>query len=311
MKIMSGQWRKKIMTVCAAATAAVMVMGYSLPVQAADSYKVSFKVGSRGSFRSDVSGVSESRTSVTRNYQYKEVIGEEELGSIGTGIEVEAGYYFTGWSPKVEPVTRKANYVAQYARIIHEAVYRVNYVDTYGNAVATQKVAATELGQSVTEQAPSISGYTVDVQTQTAQVSKANGTEITFTYTQEANVVTETETVIVPGETTVTTVTEPGTTGQPGATTGGAAGTGTAEGTPATPETEGPDTVVDEDEEVPLAEPDAEEEQEGETVRSEDEDVPLANEDVSSGKVMTYVIAIGMLIVAAATATYVYKKRKN
>ncbi|MGL4284379.1 MAG: InlB B-repeat-containing protein [Eubacterium aggregans] len=99
------------------------------PIQAADAnkeYAISFSGGEGTIQVADTGAVDES-------YTVKVPYAETVDLSIITAIP-PTGYYFTGWSPEVETtVTQKANYVAQYARIINEGVYRVRYMDNYGN----------------------------------------------------------------------------------------------------------------------------------------------------------------------------------
>lgn len=167
----------------------------STHVFAADkNYDISFRAGSHGTINGTES------TTVSIGYQ-------EPITLSGIIVSPESGYYFTGWSPTlVSPVTEQATYVAQYARIIDQAVYSVNYIDNYGNEMATQRVAVTNYGISVTEYAQEIEGYAVDVVSQTVAVQKT-GTEITFTYTSETepDIINQIQTITIPGGTTVTT----------------------------------------------------------------------------------------------------------
>ena len=93
-------------------------------------------------------------------------------------LHANPGYYFTDWNKNVETtVTQKATYVAQYAKIIEEASYRVRYLDTYGNELATQKVVAASKGGTVVEYARPIDGYIPDAEGKTTTIA-AEGTEI-------------------------------------------------------------------------------------------------------------------------------------
>jgi len=167
----------------------------AIPVfSAGKSYDITFRAGSHGTINGAES------TTLAIGYQ-------EPISFSGIIVSPESGYYFTGWSPTlVSPVIEKATYVAQYARIIDQAVYRVNYVDNFGNEMATQRVAVTNYGISVTEYAQEIDGYAVDVVSQTVSVQKT-GTEITFTYTSqtEPDIINQIQTITIPGGTTVTT----------------------------------------------------------------------------------------------------------
>lgn len=305
MDMKNSRFRKRIMTLLTVFAVAAAALGPVTPLKAADKeYKVSFKAGSKGT----INGAS----SFDITAGYKTSIN---LDTYETLVDPEDGYYFTGWSPDVDgnvEITKKTTFVAQYARIIDKAVYRVNYIDTYGNAVATQKVVTSNGGAKISEQALEITDYAVDAAVKTATVNKDGSTEITFVYTStvEPNVVVETETVVLPGGTTITVV-GGGQTAAPVGTAGGAAG-GTT--TPVTDQTTTPGgqedqtTVQNPDEEVPLANQNADDNKN--TKKSEDEEVPLANEEVSSNT-WIYGVAGAVLLIAIAAVIYVYTKRKK
>lgn len=184
-------------------------------------YKISFKVGSKGVY-SD--GATSKNIKVEANSNLS--IAPDTLVA---ELEIEEGYYFNGWNYTVqqENITKSANYVAQYKRIVDEAVYEVSYVDTQGNQLATPKVVTSNVGIVVAENAINIEGYAVDQLTKTATVEK-EGTKIVFTYVSTVGGNIET---IVQNDVVVVAGTG-GTTGLPGAgadgTTGGT--TDTAEG---------------------------------------------------------------------------------
>lgn len=310
---------RKIMKKCSAfLVAAAMVFTNIVPVYAAEgSYKISFKAGAKGIF-------ADGETNHTVYREYEADISNDVAAAtnqIQKSIE-NSGYYFTGWSPEIsEKVERRATYVAQYARIIDEAVYSINYVDTYGNAVATQKVISADLNAAVTAYAETVEGYTVDAVSKSATIDKKNGTEITFVYTIVPNRVTETETVVIPPEPAPETP-QPETPASPA---------------PAqTPEAQQPGTVTVEDEEVPLADgtldedgnaqelQDIEDEEvplanenlsENEDAQElqdiEDEEVPLANNDISSNSKWLYAGPAIALALAAAVGILVYMKRRQ
>lgn len=301
MKIMNSRLKKIIMTKLAVFAIAAMSIGNVTPIQAADMYKVSFKAGAKGSFNGT--------SSIDVNVPYK---GGIDVDLYESFVDADTGYYFIGWSPDAKgevEVTKKTIFVAQYAKVIDEAVYRVNYVDTYGNAVATQKVVTTNDGARVSETALPIADYAVDATVKTAVVNKNGTTDITFIYTStlDPNVIIDTESIVLPGGTTITVVA-----GGTDATVAGGTVADTAEAAGETPEpaVEEPagETVENPDEEVPLDNPDASDDDE--VVKSEDEEVPLANQDASSNT-WVYGVAGVILLIAMTGAIYAYARRKK
>lgn len=192
--------------------ALMMIVGVATPVNAAKEYKISFKAGSKGVYADGSTSVNE------------KVEAGSDLNiapdTLVASLNIEAGYYFNGWNYTVKQtgIEKSANYVAQYKRIVDEAVYQVRYVDNFGNELATQKVATSNVGIVVAENAINIEGYAVDQLTKTATVEK-EGTQIVFNYISTATGGVETiiqnDVVVVAG----------------GAGTGGGTGTGTADGT--------------------------------------------------------------------------------
>lgn len=299
------QIRKKIklgMAVCAAA----VMMCSVIPVSAASGeYDVIFRAGSKGGFKDS------GETSVTWTKPYGEAVGTLPE------MEAEAGYYQTGWSPELTEdtvVTKRQVYVAQYARITDAVDYRVNYVDTEGMPIATQKVTTTQKGAEVTEKALAIDGYTPDVPAQTVAVEK-KGTDITFTYTAADNTVTETETEtqtdVIPGTTTTTGgAAAAGTAGTTG-TTGTAGGAGTAGGTAGAAGAAGQGTTTINDENVPLAQNPAGDDSE-DTENLEDEEVPKADKDLQKTNPLVYAgIAAAIAVLAGAVILIIRKKKMN
>lgn len=305
MDMKNSRFRKRIMTLLTVFAVAAVSLGPVTPLKAADKeYKVSFKAGSKGT----IDGASS--YDITAGYK-----ATVNLDTYEPLVQPKEGYYFTGWSPDASgnvEITKKTTFVAQYARIIDKAVYRVNYVDTYGNAVATQKVVTTNDGARISETALEITDYAVDAAVKTATANKDGSTEITFIYTStvEPNVVVETETVVLPGGTTITVVGGGQTVAPAGTTGGGAAGTTTPAAGQTTPPAgqEGQTTVQNPDQEVPLANQNAADS--NNTKKSEDEEVPLANEEVSSNT-WVYGVAGAVLLIAIAAVIYAYTKRKK
>ncbi len=275
------------------------------PVQAADSYQISFKGGSHGT-------ISYNETNEGVSYDI-EVPYQSSLDTSQVRVVPEDGWYCTGWSPEVEsPVTEKATYVAQYKRIIDEAVYRVNYVDTSGNALATQAIRKTNAGVDVTEYAVPVDGYAVDSASKTATVAK-EGTEITFTYqsAQEPSVVDQVENVVIPGGTTIATtggVTAGTTAAGNGANAVTAGGTGTAGNAAAG--NAGTDGAAAAD-----GTTDGTVNQQGQTTTVDDNNVPLANQQVGDQKQMPtwgYIAIIaGAALIAGSLITLLVKRRKK
>lgn len=278
-----------------------MVMGPALPTQAAaKEYQIVFKAGSHGTV--------EGSKSHTVTKAYGETI---DLGSIV--VEPDAGYYPTGWSPDVSgevKVTKKAVYVAQYAKIIDAVSYRVNYVDTYGNPVATQKVAAFNKGATVNERFVPVDGFQVDAEVKSAAVDK-DGTEITFTYTSTAaaDVITETETREVPGDTTVTTVQTPAAGQNANANENQTAQAGTANGTQQENGTAPEEPAAAPEEEIENV-PDDEVPRGNQQIESKDDEVPKANVAVSSPVTKVIIGAVGILALLGIVAA-IYVKRKQ
>ncbi len=264
---------------------------FSGSVFAADTYQISFKGGSHGTI---------SYANVDQGVSYEvDVPYDTNLDTSQIRVNCESGWYCTGWSPEVEnPVTERATYVAQYKRIINEAVYHVHYVDTFGNELATQSVKLTQSGVSVTEYAPEIAGYAVDQPSKTVTVVKPKegekSTEITFVYTStaEPTIVDQIQTVVVPGGTTVTTT---------GGATAGTAANADGALTAGTPGTDA--NAVN---------------QAGETTTVDDNDVPLANQQLPKNNnqqaLPTWFLpmaAIGVLLILGSVIYLIISKKRR
>lgn len=174
----------------------LMVFALMVPAFAAKSYTVSFKAGSKGIY---TDGSTSKNEMVAANGDL--MVSPDTLVA---DLQIEEGYYFNGWNYTVKRtnVSKSASYVAQYKRIVDEAVYRVSYVDNFGNELATQKVVTSNIGIVVAENALNIEGYAVDQLTKTAKVEK-DGTQIVFTYVStasgEVQTITQNEVVVVAG----------------------------------------------------------------------------------------------------------------
>lgn len=265
---------------------ALLLMGIATPasVHAEEGeYKIDFKAGAEGTIAGD--------TSYTQPVTYGDKLDAESVAAM---VQPNAGYYFTDWNKTVETtVTGKATYVAQYAKIIEEASYRVRYLDTYGNELSTQKVVAASKGGTVVEYARPIDGYIPDAEGKSTTIA-AEGTEIDFVYTPADNPAFETQPGVVPVSG------QPGDTGTaatlPGGTTAGG-GTNTPGDNNPGENIEGGDT--------PLAQP------EEETI--DPNQTPLANAAQKVGG-MANLIMIGVgavaLLAILLAAIIVYRKKK-
>lgn len=201
--MMENKINNSLRLICSLLVSLSVMMTLVIPAYAAKEYKISFKSGSKGVYQD---GATSKDQMVMMNHDLP--ISPDTLAA---DLKIEPGYYFNGWNYTVKQtdITKSANYVAQYKRIIDEAVYRVSYVDNYGNELATQKVVTSNVGIVVAENAINIEGYAVDQLTKTATVEK-KGTEITFMYVSTASGEIET---ITQHEVQVVVGTIPGQTG--------------------------------------------------------------------------------------------------
>lgn len=303
MKRRDRSIRNTITAIFSVCVAIAMTFAFTAPAEASDgSYKISFKAGAHAVF-------SDGSTSYDITKGYNDTITDEELEAITGEINngKEEGYYFKEWSPTVNrTVTRRAIYVAQYARIVDEAVYQVNYVNQDGTALATPKVVKTQLGEKVSEAAVSIEGYEPASSVETITIDRANGLEITFIYTGQTNIIDENETVTTPGTVTTTTnETEAAATETAVGTAGATTAAGNAEDAAAQTTPENGETQEAADDGVPLAGGTTDD-----TMTSKDEDVPLAKGALSHTKAF---VAGGIVILLAVTVMVCFyiKRRKK
>lgn len=278
----------RILAVIMTSAMAFVMMGTAVPASAhaeeTKDYTIEFKAGAEGSING------QSSFSVEVPYE-----GTLSLNNVEAVPNDSSKYYFTGWNKEIEyTVTKKATYVAQYAKIISEATYRVRYLDTYGNELVTQKVVPASVGGNVTVDALTIEGYIVDALAKSTTIA-AEGTEIDFVYTPADNPAFETQPGVVPvsgrpGDTGTTAI-------LPGGTTPGGDGTNT-------PVVNNPEENI-EGGETPLAQADEETIDPNET--------PLANAAKQVGG-MANLIMIGVgavaLLAILITAIIVYRKKK-
>lgn len=263
---------------------AFMMMGIALPASAyaeeTKDYNIEFKAGAEGSING--------QSSFSVEVPYEGTLSLNDVEAIPNNSDE---YYFTGWNKEIEyTVTKKATYVAQYAKMISKATYRVRYLDTYGNELATQKVVPASVGGNVTVDALTIEGYIVDALAKSTTIA-AEGTEIDFVYTPADNPAFETRPGVVP------VTGQPGDTGTAATLPGGTTTPGGGGTNPPGENIEGGDT--------PLAQPDEETIDPNET--------PLANAAKQVGG-MANLIMIGVgavaLLAILITAIIVYKKKK-
>lgn len=277
---------RKTAAVFAVCLMALLLMGMTLPATAhaeEGTYNIEFKAGAEGTIAGD--------TSYTQPVTYGDKLDAESVAAM---VQPNAGYYFTDWNKTVETtVTGKATYVAQYAKIIEEASYRVRYLDTYGNELSTQKVVAASKGGTVVEYARPIDGYIPDAEGKSTTIA-AEGTEIDFVYTPADNPAFETQPGVVPVSG------QPGDTGTaatlPGGTTAGG-GTNTPGDNNPGENIEGGDT--------PLAQP------EEETI--DPNQTPLANAAKKVGGMANLImIGVGILaLLGIILAAIIVRKKKK
>ena len=276
---------RKTAAVFAVCLMALLLMGMTLPATAhaeEGTYNIEFKAGAEGTIAGD--------TSYTQPVTYGDKLDAESVAAM---VQPNAGYYFTDWNKTVETtVTGKATYVAQYAKIIEEASYRVRYLDTYGNELS-QKVVAASKGGTVVEYARPIDGYIPDAEGKSTTIA-AEGTEIDFVYTPADNPAFETQPGVVPVSG------QPGDTGTAATLPGGT----TAGGGTNTPGDNNPGENI-EGRDTPLSQP------EEETI--DPNQTPLANAAKKVGG-MANLIMIGVgavaLLAILLAAIIVYRKKK-
>lgn len=235
---------------------------------AAPVYTVEFRAGNHGSF-SGASKTTESRT-------YKET-----LNAVPEPNQIDAGYWFTGYDTAVETtVTESRVYVAQYARLINAVEYRVNYVDSNGVALATQRTAYANEGETIHAYAAAVEGYTPDA-AEKSVAAQAAGTTITFVYTLAGG----------PAAGAL-----PGGAGQDNA--GGAAGN------------PGGNLQAVDDEPVPQGQQQLEE---GDLSELEDEPVPLANNVLKNSRPAgwVYAAAAGVVVLIGGVSVFLIIRKKK
>jgi len=295
--------RHRLGTGIALLAAAIMVFSTgSVQAATARQYDVAFRAGSQGT----VSGTS----SRTFRLDYGTTMDESYYRGL---VSPNSGYYFTGWSPDFSAtVSGQAVYVAQYARILEEVSYRVDYVNEQGTLLATSEAGTTQLGSVLSRNAIAIDGYAPVTASQS--ITTVSGLNvITFTYTSTAVpttvVVTETSILYVPAATTVTATTAPAAaTTAPGAAT-------TAPGTETTTTPTGQTTVIG-DNTVPLA-PSADASSSASTEEITDTSVPLGMQPSSASSASSQIfgpatiIGIGAVLIVLIALLLAKRKKKK
>lgn len=317
---MKNRTCKRLGAIILTAVMTAVFMIPAAPAKAAEKeYDVIFRAGSQGT----IGGQKSVEISVpygTTLSQY-----DPEIEAIINSVATNDNYIFTGFESHGKnlnevTVDNKTILVAKYTRAVDALEYKINFIDTEGNAVATATAGMANRGDSVLVYARDIDGYTTETQTQEVTITE-DGQEINVVYqANDPGTITEIEeiTQVRPG----TTTPAEGTGTAAGTTTGTAAGTaaggttaGGTGGAAAADEggaADGGTTTIEEDE-TPLAEEPATDGSE-ETVEIDEEETPLANktteEDGSSDWVLGIVIAAIALLVVAEIIIIV-KKRKG
>lgn len=244
---------------------------------AAPVYTVEFRAGNHGSF----SGAS--KTTESRIYK-------ETLNAVPEPDQIDSGYWFTGYDTAVETtVTESRVYVAQYARLINAVEYRVNYVDSNGVVLATQRTAYANEGETIHAYAPAVEGYTPDAAEKNA-VAQAGGTTITFVYTLTGG---------------------PAAGVQPGGAGQNNAGGGAAAGADGAQDNAGGNLQPVEDEPVPQGQQQLED---GDLSEIEDEPVPLANNILKNNGPAGWVYAATagvVVLIGGVSAFLIIRKKKK
>lgn len=314
MKTKSG---KGLCAILFAAVMAAALLIHAVPASAAEKeYDVIFRAGSRGT----IGGQKSVQISVPYGMTLSQY--DAEIESIIQSVTADDNYLFTGFESRgtnLNEVTveKKTILVAKYKRAVDALEYKINFVDTDGNPVATATAGMANRGDRVQVYARSIEGYTTDTPSQEVTITE-DGQEINVVYqAADPGTITQVEEV---------TQVRPGTAGQTagagtaaGTTAGGtadratagtaaggtAAGTtnggGTAEAaggeTAAAEEgTAGGETTTIEDEETPLGET-PEGETDG-TTEIEEEETPLAEDAPEEQDSSNYGLGIGVAVVA-------------
>lgn len=313
MKSSKCKWFRKIMLTGFAA-AALILSGTSVNAEAANAniktYDVIFRAGSQGT-------IGGAKTMTLHDVAHGRVLNQadEDIAEIIAQINVKEGYLFTGFEchgKNLNEVTvaKKTTLVAKYKRAVDAMEYKINYVDTDGNQIATSSAGIANKDDIIQAYPRQVEGYTATTGMQEVLLTE-NGQEINLVYLENGvETVYETETV---------TQTIPGTAAPGGAAAVGAGGGAAAAAAPEAAEEQpaeeaaGGEVAELPDEEVPLG--DQELTEEGELVQSEDEEVPRGNqelkEDQENSKELPIAIGALAVVIVIGAITAIIKKRKG
>jgi hypothetical protein len=299
---------------------------------AGKTYTVTFRAGNVG--RIDAGKIaSGSTTEVTKNYIRFTVERGESLKSAGFfadndtlnstlryAVTVDDNYMLLDLADVCDAaITRNTEYVLDYARLVDSVLYTVYYMDSFsGEQIASPTIAYGNDGDVISGISPlAIAGYfTSDAATSVTLDKNAENTVIFYYSTNNAQTITNTVTVNVPGETVV--VDEAGqtitvTTGTANAPTANAAVNNAEANEAANDAADDADNANEAeiaDEDVPLGASDNEDASSDDTVSIADEEVPLGAMFTSNGMVQAGIIFIGFVLVVAGVALRSLKEKR-
>lgn len=313
---MKNRTCKRLGSIILTAIMAVAFMIPAPPAKAAEKeYDVIFRAGSQGT----IGG----QKSVEISVPYGTILSQydTEIESIINSVAANDNYIFTGFESHGQnlnevTVDKKTIFVAKYKRAIDALEYKINFIDTEGNAVATATAGMANRGDRVQIYARNIEGYTTATQTQEVTITE-NGQEINVVYqANDPGTITEVEEVtqVRPGTTTPAE----------GTTADGAAAGGTTAGT-TTPDMAGGETAAAdggatdegettiEEDETPLADDLTTDDTDG-TVEIEEDETPLAEDTAKEEDSNNYGLGIGVAAIAVVVLAGIIiavKKRKD
>lgn len=292
-------------------------------------YTVTFRAGNVGRFQLDENRIDSNNMEVTENYVKFTVEKGESLSStfdfisddasldaffLNLTADIDSGYRLknaSSWcaGAATATVNRNTEYILDYAKLVNPVKYVIRFVDAKsGEQIAPPTIAYGDDGEEIICTPLSVASYQTGDEAVSivlnAQDETANTVTFQYTYTGEVGTTVQTVTAYEPGDTIVETVLNEIPEAQPA----GAAVVATPnEGG----EEEGNRTI--EDEEVPLANENAQnEEPEDELMNIEDEEVPLAAEKEQMTPPYWVAIAGGTFAVVGLTAVVAFLiKRKK
>lgn len=227
---------KKIVSGMMAFAVALTLMP-AMSVQAASEYTITFRPGNVGNFgiasddntaktvkdmAQEVADIyyAQYETTVTENGAIKvKVPAGADMPATPGYVIPNAGYCVRNWGPEQgEKVTKNVDYVVDYGRLTDGVEYTVKYVDEEsGESIAPFATAYGNIGDTITVTAPAVittsdaGNYvlTSEAAQELTLTADAANNVITFkyVYSYDPGTVTEDVTVIIPGDTVVTTET--------------------------------------------------------------------------------------------------------